>query len=307
MAPVDAATMQTVLPWCRLRVVDGDIRRRCPIGVSRRPCFLPAPRLPPTFLHPEIMQKPLDRREIFKASAAAIATAGLSQTLASNASATDTVAESGALPENATVLFQGDSITDAGRDRKRGKANESRSLGHGYPVMIAGALLKENAGKNLQVFNRGISGNKVPDLAARWEEDCIGLKPDVLSILIGVNDIWHKINGRYDGTVETYEVGLKALLEETMEKLPNVRIAICEPFVLRCGAVGDNWFPEFTERLEAARRVTSQLSLEKVAYQEMFDEAVKVAPPQYWAHDGVHPTLAGHALMAETWRKTLNI
>ncbi|MCM2370084.1 SGNH/GDSL hydrolase family protein [Aporhodopirellula aestuarii] len=251
------------------------------------------------------MPSSLDRRQLFQASATAIVVGGLNTALATSTSAAESA--KGSLVQDATVLFQGDSITDAGRDRKRGNANDSRSLGHGYPVLVAGGLLKDYAGKNIKVFNRGISGHKVPDLANRWQADCIDIKPDVLSILIGVNDIWHKLNGRYDGTVETYETGYKALLEDTLEKLPNVRIAICEPFVLRCGAVGDHWFPEFTQRLEAARRVADELSLERVAFQDMFDEAIKVAPPQYWAADGVHPTLAGHTLMAETWRQTLGL
>lgn len=252
------------------------------------------------------MENSIERRDVFKATAAAIAAAGASGTFALTSTTAAEKTDSD-LADKATILFQGDSITDAGRDRKQGKPNDSRSLGRGYPMLIAGPLLRDYAAKGLTIYNRGISGHKVPDLAGRWQRDCIDLKPDVLSILIGVNDIWHKLNGRYDGTVETYETGYKALLEETMEKLPETRIVVCEPFVLRCGAVGDHWFPEFTQRLEAARRVADQLSLERVAFQEMFDEAIKVAPPSYWAGDGVHPSLAGHALMAETWRKTLSI
>lgn len=255
------------------------------------------------------MPSSLDRRNLFLTSAAAIAAAGATQLRSSStfADAPEKAPGKGDLPAGATILFQGDSITDVGRDRNRGNANEARSLGDGYPMLIAGGLLRDYPAKNLQVYNRGISGNKVPDLAARWQTDCIDLKPNVLSILIGVNDLWHKLSGKYDGTVEIYAAGYKQLLQDTLAKLPGVRIAICEPFVLRCGAVGDNWFPEFTNRLEAARRVASELSLQRVAFQEMFDEAVKVAPPNYWAGDGVHPTLAGHALMAETWRNTLNL
>ncbi len=255
----------------------------------------------------------VDRRRMFQAAAASVAAASvLSQPkLASalDATASQAASETGSatLKKNAVVLFQGDSITDAGRDRKNQSANSPRSLGRGYPLLIAAELLRDQASQNLQIYNRGISGHKVPDLAKRWQADCIDLKPDVLSILVGVNDIWHKLNGRYDGTVEDYETGYTELIKETQSKLPDTRIVICEPFVLRCGAVKDNWFPEFTERLEVARQVASNLSLERVAFQDMFDEAIKIAEPSYWAGDGVHPTVAGHALMAKTWRETLNI
>ncbi len=255
------------------------------------------------------MNSSIDRRNLFRASAAAIAAASFAQQLsqASSPESAESVSDEGNLPDGAVVLFQGDSITDVHRNRKLGLANDPRALGDGYPMLIAGGLLRDHAGKNLRVLNRGISGDKVPDLAARWQADCIDLKPNLLSILIGVNDIWHKLNGNYDGTVKSYETGYRALLEQTQEKLPGVRIVICEPFVLRCGAVAENWFPEFTNRLEAARRVADELSLKRVAFQEMFDEAVNIAPPNYWAADGVHPTLAGHALMAKTWRQTLGV
>lgn len=206
------------------------------------------------------------------------------------------------------ILFQGDSITDVGRDRKRQIANHPAALGRGYPFFIAGGLLSSHRDADLQIHNRGISGNKVPDLQKRWQEDCIDLKPDVLSILIGVNDIWHKLNGRYDGTVETYDEGYRSLLQETQQQLPDTRIVICEPFVLRCGAVNDKWFPEFEQRRQAARKIASDLKLTLVPFQEMFDDATTGnVPPQYWAGDGVHPTIAGHALMAKTWRDTVGL
>ncbi|HID21045.1 MAG TPA: lipolytic protein G-D-S-L family [Planctomycetaceae bacterium] len=211
------------------------------------------------------------------------------------------------LKEGAVILFQGDSITDAGRIRKAKGPNDLAGLGRGYPLLLAGALLSEYPQKQLQIFNRGISGNKVPDLDRRWEKDTLALKPDVLSILIGVNDIWHKLSGRYNGTVEDYETGYRALLKRTLEALPDVRIVICEPFVLRCGAVDDRWFPEFDQRRAVAKRVADELGLLFVPFQTMFDQATQKAPPAYWAHDGVHPSIAGHALMAKTWRDVVGI
>jgi lysophospholipase L1-like esterase len=211
------------------------------------------------------------------------------------------------LPEGGVILFQGDSITDAGRDRNAAAANDVKGLGHGYPHLLAASLLHEYAASKPKVFNRGISGNKVPDLQARWEADCVALQPTVLSILIGVNDIWHKLNGNYAGTVADYETGFRGLLKSTRERLPETRIVICEPFVTRTGAVKENWFPEFDERRSVAKKLAEELSLTFVPFQSAFDAAVEVAPPEYWAYDGVHPTLAGHALMASEWRKATGI
>lgn len=216
-------------------------------------------------------------------------------------------AEKGKLVPGSVVLFQGDSITDAGRDRKQNGPNNGPGLGRGYPYLLAGALLADHPKARLKVFNRGISGNKVPDLDARWQDDAIQLKPALLSILIGVNDIWHKLGGRYDGTVAHYETGYRALLKRTLDAQPGVRIVICDPFVLRCGAVNDGWFPEFDQRRAAAKKLAEEMRLTFVPFQSMFDEASKQAPPAYWAGDGVHPTLAGHALMAKTWREVVGI
>ena len=218
-----------------------------------------------------------------------------------------TAAEKAKLEAGSVILFQGDSITDAGRDKKRNGPNNWTALGRGYACLAAGALLADHPQAQLTIYNRGISGNKVPDLAARWQEETLDLKPAVLSILIGVNDIWHKLAGRYSGTVDDYEKGYRDLLKRTLSVLPDVRIVVCEPFVLRCGAVNDEWFPEFDQRRAAAKRVADELKLTFVPFQSMFDAASKLAPPAYWAGDGVHPTLAGHALMAKTWREVVGL
>jgi lysophospholipase L1-like esterase len=126
-----------------------------------------------------------------------------------------------------------------------------------------------------------------------------------LSILIGVNDIWHKLNGKYDGTVEVYERDYRALLERTRQALPNIKLVICEPFVLRCGAVNDTWFPLFDEYRAAARRVADSFQATFVPFQSMFDEAVQLAPPNHWAGDGVHPSAFGASLMAHNWLKAV--
>jgi lysophospholipase L1-like esterase len=201
------------------------------------------------------------------------------------------------------VLFQGDSITDAGRNRDAREPNAAGALGNGYPLLVAAAVLAARPAGALQFFNRGISGNKVPDLQARWTADTLDLKPDVLSILIGVNDFWHKLDHGYNGTVQDYEQQYTALLDETRKALPHVQVIVLEPFVLRTGAVDARWFPEFDQRRAAAARVARRAKVRFVPLQALFDRRVRLAPPAYWAADGVHPTPAGHAVIAEEWRR----
>ena len=210
-------------------------------------------------------------------------------------------------PSARVVLFQGDSITDCGRNRGAAEPNAAGALGNGYPLLVAGAALASHPDRGLTFFNRGISGNKVPDLEARWAADTVALKPDVLSILIGVNDYWHKRNGRYNGTVAEYEAGFRALLEATRQALPAVRLVVIEPFVLRCGAVDATWFPEFDERRAAAARVARGAKATFVAMHDAFTELASRTSPEYWAADGVHPTPAGHGLIAERWRRAVRL
>lgn len=158
-----------------------------------------------------------------------------------------------------TILFQGDSITDTGRNRGDSAANSASALGTGYPLLVASAVLKTNADRGVRFYNRGVGGDRVPDLAARWQKDTITLAPDVLSVLVGVNDYWHKRLRGYTGTVADYENGYFALLEEARRALPEIRFVVLEPFVMRVGAVDASWFPEFDQRRAAAERVARRI------------------------------------------------
>lgn len=210
------------------------------------------------------------------------------------------------LKKDQIILFQGDSITDAGRNKEEMGFNTAKNLGTGYPVFAGAALLNKFPSLNLKIFNKGISGNKVFQLAERWDHDCIDIKPDILSILIGVNDIWHKLNGRYDGTSEIYRRDYIALLGRTKKALPDVKLIICEPFAVKgVKAVDDKWYPEFYEYQRAAREIAERFDAVFIPYQNVFDEAQKHAPGAYWTPDGVHPTLAGAQLMADAWLKVI--
>jgi lysophospholipase L1-like esterase len=251
----------------------------------------------------------LHRRDFLKASGLALGAAGM--TSLSACAATDSAAPAASkvkIAKGATVLFQGDSITDSRRKRKPEDSsvpNRQPGMGDGYAWLAAAELLVTRPADELKIFNRGISGNKVFQLADRWQADCLDLKPDVLSILIGVNDLWHTFANGYTGTVEKYEADYLALIERTRQALPTVKFIVCEPFVLRCGVVTARWFPDFDKYRAAAKRVAEKQHTVFVPFQAMFDEAIKYAPPEHWAADGVHPTPAGGALMAGFWLNTV--
>jgi lysophospholipase L1-like esterase len=200
-----------------------------------------------------------------------------------------------------TILFQGDSITDADRNRTDSAVNAYAALGKGYAWLAASQLLVGSPSDNLKIYNRGISGNKVYQLAERWKTDCLDLKPDLLSILIGVNDYCHVKKNSYDGTLEKYETDYRALVKRTRDALPEVRLVICEPFLLAAGDVAADWVPEFAGYRAAALRVAKEAGAAFVPFQAMFDLAVKFAPAEVWADDGIHPTTDAAALMAHWW------
>lgn len=194
------------------------------------------------------------------------------------------------------ILFQGDSITDCGREREEGGSGDP--LGRGYPALIAKAL--DAAGQH-EVLNRGISGNRVVDLYARWKVDALRLRPDFISILIGVNDTWHEMKSGNGVEVGRYAQIYRLLLEWTREVLPEVKLVLCEPFILSCGTVTSEWFPEMEKRREVVRELVHDFDTHWVPFQTEFDQALSRHPAEYWAADGVHPTPNGHELMAACW------
>ena len=208
------------------------------------------------------------------------------------------------LNDTDVILFQGDSITDADRNREQEKPNNLAGLGRGYAFLAAGLLHEAFPAGKLQIHNRGVSGNRVTNLENRWQKDALDVNPDVLSIMIGVNDTWH---GTAKGTPENgvplgkFEEVLRKILTRSREHNPDLRLVLCEPFVLPCGAVNEAWFPEFTERRAIVKKLAGEFDAVFVAFQAMFDEALNRAAAEDWAGDGVHPSFGGHMLMAKTW------
>jgi lysophospholipase L1-like esterase len=210
-------------------------------------------------------------------------------------------ASADAVAAGSTILLQGDSITDAGRNRGQYYANDGGGMGGGYVHHIVTHLLGSMPKKDFRFYNRGISGNKVFQLADRWDDDCLQLKPNVLSILIGVNDFWHTLDGGYTGTVETYETDFRQLLERTKKELPEVKLIIGEPFAVAGGSAIDGRWEAFGGYRPAAKKIAADFGAVFLPYQRVFDEALKLAPAEYWTPDGVHPSMAGSYLMAQAW------
>jgi lysophospholipase L1-like esterase len=250
--------------------------------------------------------QPNRRSFIRNASIGAVAAISIPN-IVSAALATAPVAKKVSIENGDVILFQGDSITDSGRNNRNAVVpNNTGALGNGYAFMAASQLLLQHPGKDLKIYNKGISGNKVYQLAERWDADALDIKPNILSIHIGVNDYWHTLGGGYKGTIETYIADYRKLLDRTKTALPNVKLVICEPFgVLDVKAVTKDWYPAFDKYREAAKAIAAEYNAPFVAYQAAFDKAITQAPPAYWTGDGVHPSIAGAALMAETWLKAV--
>jgi lysophospholipase L1-like esterase len=205
------------------------------------------------------------------------------------------------IPPHSVVLFQGDSITDVGRNREDVASQSPHSFGSGYAMIAASVLRADRPGDNIVCYNRGISGNRVVDLYARICGDVVNLKPTLLSVLIGVNDTWHHFNYNNGVPVPKYERIYRDFLNETREALPGIRFVLCEPFTLPCGVVTPDWTAEMAQRRAVVAKLAAEYKAVFVPFQKMFDEACREAPPEYWAKDGVHPSAAGHQRMARAW------
>jgi len=199
------------------------------------------------------------------------------------------------------ILFQGDSITDAGRDR-----DNDVNVGSGYPLLVKASLGFETPGK-YEFVNRGISGNRVVDVYARIKNDIINLKPDVMSILIGVNDIWHEFLSENGVDADKYYKIYDMLIEEVKIALPDIKIMIMEPFVLKACATEEKWDSfnlEIKKRAEMAKKISQKYNLPYIQLQDGFDELSKNIEESYWLSDGVHPTSMGHEYIKREWLKT---
>jgi len=203
------------------------------------------------------------------------------------------------------ILFQGDSITDGGRQRTGMDYNHI--MGQDYAYILAAQIGLESPQRELNFVNRGDGGDWVSDLAARWQTDTLNLRPALLSILVGVNDTLSARKPSESG--EQFEAIYDHLLAQTIASLPSTRIVLGEPFVLPVGKHKETWEAdriEMRKRQEVVARLAAKYHLPLVHYQRAFDEACKLAPAEHWSWDGIHPNYAGHALMAREWLRTVD-
>ncbi|GAA4891454.1 SGNH/GDSL hydrolase family protein [Streptomyces coeruleoprunus] len=209
-------------------------------------------------------------------------------------------------PAGSHILFQGDSITDGGRLRYPGPhADTNAALGHSYVYLIAARAAAQAPGHRWRFTNRGVSGDKVTELAARWRTDTLDLAPDVLSVLIGVNDAWRVVDGESgDMDADGFRAAYDALLTRTREALPALRIVLCEPFCLPTGT-DDSFDEALAAQVLIRQKIVAELAAahrtEFLRLQPVFDDAARRAPAAHWIHDGVHPTHAGNQLLADSW------
>lgn len=199
------------------------------------------------------------------------------------------------------VLFQGDSITDTHRDR------ENDTLGTGYAYIAASIFSSLYPEQQVRFLNRGISGNTVVDLEQRWDEDCLELKPNVLSILIGINDSWNRYKRGVHTSTESYRAGYERLLTRVRESLPATKIIMLEPFLLPVREEQKAWREDLDPKIQAARELAREFGATYVPLDGLFAAACTQAAPAFWAQDGVHPSPAGHGLIARAWLEAVGV
>ncbi|MEK0315806.1 SGNH/GDSL hydrolase family protein [Cohnella sp. 56] len=199
------------------------------------------------------------------------------------------------IEDQAVVLFQGDSITDWGRNY-----SDFGSLGNGYPLLVAAEFGRQYPEKQVTFLNRGIGGNRVVDLERRWQEDCLDLKPDWVSIYIGINDTWRRYDSGDTTSVEAFYERYRKLIVRTRDEL-DARLVLVEPFVLPVPGDRKSWREDLDPKIQAVRELAREFSAAYVPLDGLFAAASSRVDPAYWAGDGVHPSPAGHALIAKAW------
>ncbi len=203
------------------------------------------------------------------------------------------------------ILFYGDSITDAERDRA--KDGVRSSYGNGFVMQVAGRLFEKSL-TGYEILNRGISGNRIVDLYARVKSDLWNLNPNLISILIGVNDVWHEINRQNGVEIDRFEKMYRMLIEETLIRLPNTKIIINEPFVLK-GAATEEKYDQFLavkEYAKTAKKLAKEFGLYFLPLQDALNNAAERYGASVVLADGVHPTVQGAVVIASEWMKLFN-
>ena len=199
------------------------------------------------------------------------------------------------------VLFYGDSITDMNRLRDDVSAVPFK-LGNSY-ALVTGAYLVGKNPTGYDVVNKGISGNRIVDLYARIKKDVWNEQPDVLSILVGINDVWHEVQNGNGVDIVRFEKIYRMLIEDTLERLPNLKIMLLEPFVLEGSATKEKYdgFLAVKDYAKVVKKLANEYGLVFVELQSRFDEYCEKYGSQILLYDGVHPNLVGTKIISDAW------
>jgi len=200
------------------------------------------------------------------------------------------------------ILFIGDSVTDARRDRLNSQPSKPMAMGEGYAFAAAAELAYKYPEKGFSFYNRGINGNKLLHLEKRWQADCLDLKPTVISLLVGINDYSLAYSQKGVGDPKQFDRDFRSLLQRTWTALPDVRFILGEPFCFKGAREKiDQFIPDFYSYQAVVRQIAEDFGVVYVPYQQVFDQAIVHASPLYYSSDGVHPALPGIDLMAQAW------
>lgn len=201
------------------------------------------------------------------------------------------------------VLFQGDSITDAGRREAGGDG-----LGNGYVAMVAGILQVKRPELKLEVLNRGIGGNRTTELLERWQTDMADLRPTVLSLKIGVNDVWRirkESNGQKYIPLDVFEANYRKLLDQA------TAAGVRQLILMSPTTIENEKDAELSqlldERMVCVKNLAGEYGAIYVPTREAQKRAIADRPEIHWTYDGCHPTAAGHALLAATWLEAVGL
>lgn len=198
------------------------------------------------------------------------------------------------IEQDAVVLFQGDSITDSGRNREDGN-----DLGPGYAMIAAAWFMAAYPELNVKFLNRGISGNTVKDLQGRWKEDCLDLKPTWVSIMIGINDTW------WAGIeAQEYEAAYRDILNQVKENL-DARLILVEPYIMPVTDDYNRVRPLLDLKIDIVRKLAREYDAILITADGIFAKACVERETSYWTPDGVHLFPAGNALLAQSWLKAI--
>jgi lysophospholipase L1-like esterase len=204
------------------------------------------------------------------------------------------------IKERTRVLFQGDSITDSSRNR-----DDPQDLGKGFPMMAASWFSALHPEMKVEFLNRGISGDRTKDLVQRWDADCLALKPGWVSILIGINNMWRRYDSNDPTPLDRFEAEYHTILDRTRGEL-KAKLILCEPFLLPISEEHIRWREDLEPKINVVHRLADDYHAILIPLDRLFREACERREPAFWAPDGVHPSLAGHAYIAQTWLRYVN-